>query len=117
MQHQRIRRKIRRERAAGGEFEGEFLAGVFPNPCRKLDGADVAALAVVRTALADENRIAVGQRVERIRAAKSCVEYALIPLHENGKRREKHVFRHDLFDIAEHLTVGDDGFGRRFPAK
>ena len=46
---------------AGGEFKIELFAGVFPNPVRKLDRADIVALPVVRTSLGNKNRVAVLQ--------------------------------------------------------
>ena len=70
---------------AVGYQTGQVLDGIQGLAPFADDGADVAALTVVRAALADKNRIAIGQRIQRAHAAKRRIEYALIALHENGK--------------------------------
>lgn len=57
--HHGIRGKVLWEFGAGAELEIQGLAGVLLEPVWQLYGADVVALAVVGTALSDENSVPV----------------------------------------------------------
>ena len=57
--HHSIGRKVVREARAAGPFEFKLLAGILHQPARYLDRADVIALAVMGTALAYQQLVAV----------------------------------------------------------
>ena len=61
--HHGIRGKVLWEFGAGAELEIQGLAGVLLEPVWQLYGADVVALAVVGTALSDENSVSGRKRL------------------------------------------------------
>ena len=73
MYDQGILRQVLWELAAAGELKEKFPAAVLFNPARQLDRADILALPVVRTALGDQNRVAVFQLVQIMGAVNRCI--------------------------------------------
>ena len=100
--------QVLREARAGARFKGELRAGVAREPAGQLYGADVVALPMMRAAFGDEDAVAVLQRFQPCRAAHGSLQKALAARHENRKRRERNLRRHDSGNQPEDLTVGDN---------
>ena len=64
MDDQAVGAQIIGEFGAGGEGKPQLLSRVLPDPGREFFSADVAALAVVGTALTDENVCSVLQAIQ-----------------------------------------------------
>ena len=77
--------KIQWKFCSAGEFEFRRCAGMFPNPRRKLLCADISALPVVGTALADQHAVFIRQRIQGSRTVYHVPEVSLIPSEQDGK--------------------------------
>ena len=81
---------------------------IIAKPAGNLNRADVVALAVVRTAFSNEDRIAVVQFFDGRDAADGRFQQALVPGHEDGERRQAHVYRRVGRHFSKDLTVCND---------
>lgn len=106
--HHGIRGKVLWEFGAGAELEIQGLAGVLLEPVWQLYGADVVALAVVGTALGDENGVPVLKVFQGGNACYCSFQEAFVICHQDGKRSQGDGIGGDFPYHGKSLAVCDD---------
>ena len=100
--------EVLREGAARGERDFGFAVRAGLNPSGNFHGANVLALAVVRTALGDEDLVALPEVLQGGNAEDLLPQIALVPGHEDGERGGGNVRGRVPHDEFEGLRVGHD---------
>ena len=85
---------------------------MFADPVRHFYGADVLALAVMRTSFGNQDSVAVAEVVELCYTAHRFRKVAFVARHEDRERGQRDITRNIAADAAERLRVGDDHFRR-----
>ena len=97
--------EILRKLRTGGKPQIQRFAGITRQPAGQLFSPDVAALPVVRAALGNQHRVAVGKRIQRRSTVNDCFEIALVTGKQNRELREQNVRRHIPADTLKRLRV------------
>lgn len=105
--HKGVRGDVLWEFGAGAELEIQGLSGVLTQPGWQFYGADVVTLAVMGTALGDENRVPVLEIFQGGNACHGCLQEAFVVCHQDGKRSQGDGIRGDFSYRGKGLTVCD----------
>ena len=102
-----VRRKIIGEAGTGGEIIRDICVCICFQPSGKLHGADIAALAVMGTALRDQYLIAVLQGFQGVCAPDQTVQITFIAREKDRERGHWDIGGSIGGDPLERLRIGD----------
>ena len=111
MHHQRVPGKILRKFSAAGKGEVYVFSRIFPDPGRHFDRSDVLALAMMRTALGNQDRIPVFQILDGSGSLHLGFQIPFVTGHQNGEGRQGNLLRHLLRHSVKNLRIRNDHAG------